>query len=158
MRKLGLLALLSILILSFSCDRNNNDQFSGFANAFVNSIDFQSNNPEFSISNFTDPSTKDVLERTRINLPGNKANYLILNFEGKKTGNFNLTIDGINTATYIDEFGNEYISSNGVLIITTYETKDGVTTIDGNFEFSAQSFINQGIANVTVGNFSITKN
>lgn len=153
--------ILLFLVLSLylsGCDREKKTQFSGFANCMINTNFFESNSPQFSVNSFTDPTSNQTLKRTRIDLPGVDGAYLNLFFEGESTGTFNFTSQGITAAVYTDINANDYFSISGLINITEYSTANQQTTLTGNFEIVAQSFISQQTITITNGNFSITKN
>jgi hypothetical protein len=147
---------LSLLTLAGCRDRNDKT-FSGYLNCLINSTTYESNNPEFSTSNFSDPSSGNTLTRTRLDFPGNNGGFLNVYFEGEETGNFTITSNGVNSAFYSDINANDYFPTTGIISITEYKTANGETTITGNFEFSAQSQISQSFLQFTNANFSITK-
>ena len=155
MKKVWIFLVLSILV--FGC-KDDNPAFDGFATCLVNAQQFESNNIKFEKTKFSDPVSGQTQDQTRIEILGTQGDRIILFFEGLDSGSFSLTVDGINSGYYADQTLNDYQSISGLIFIEKYEIVDGVETITGNFEFVAQGIITQGMATISIGNFTVSKN
>jgi len=157
--KTGLLfVLLAITFFNFSCDKNkNNSSHTGYATTLLGNQVLESNNLSFTVENFTDNSTNQTNEVTKLIIQNTDGSYFEITFDGVVQGIYPLTSTKPNTASYFNTQFYEHISITGNISITEYLENDNQISITGVFAFQAQSIIDQALITVNDGVFSVTK-